>query len=199
MTDVKPPPIMTPQQKRDVLVASYLESYRRAGIQRTPEEVHREVISDCELVDAADRAGELRGGGTKDPNPPRERPDPVQQAAAAQGVRLLADGEKPPTIWRPGFLFRNPQQVSERWGFAVARIARICEGGTKDGALAALARDYKTLFACFQLRNVPAASRGFKVNAFDGLIDRDAARAFMRGVEDICDRSTGVLGSWYTK
>jgi hypothetical protein len=192
-------PPMTPQRKRDVLVASYLDSYRRAGIKRTVEEVTNEVIADCELVDAADRAGELRGGGTKDPTPARERPDPIQEAAQQNGVRLLAKGETSPTIWRPGFLFRNPQQVSERWGYAVGRIARIIEGGTKDGALAALSRAYKTLFACFQLRNVPAANRGFRVNQFDGLTDRDAARAFMRGVEDICDKSTGLLGSWYVK
>jgi hypothetical protein len=192
--------VLSPQQKRDILIKSYMDSYRHAQIKMTRDEVERQVIADCELVDAAERAGEIRGGGTPNPKKPRhERPDHVQQVQQATGVRLLGEHDKPPEIWRPSFLFRNPQQVGERWGFAVARIARICEGGTKEGSLAHLARDYKTLYACFLLRNVPAQNRGFQVNRFDGLTDRDAARAFMRAVEDICDRSTGALGSWYTK
>lgn len=196
---MKPPPPMTPQQRRDVLVASYLDSYRLSGIKVTRQEVERQVVADCELVDAADRAGELRGGGTPDPNPGRERPNYIAKAEQENGVRLLQEGDKPPTIWRPGFLFKNPQQVSERWGYAVARIARITEGGTKDGDLAQLARAYKTLYACFLLRNVEPAKRGFKLNQFDGLSDRDAARAFMRGVEDICDKSSRQLGNWWVK
>lgn len=195
----RPLPPLTPQQKRDVLIGSYLDSYRRGGFKVTPQEVERQVVADCELVDAAERAGELRGGGTPDPTPPKPRPDPIREAEQQHGVRLLREGDAPPQLWRPGFMYRNPQAVGERWGYAVARIARIMEGGTKEGALAELARAYKTVFACFQLRGVAPEKRGFRINQFDGLTDRDAARAFMRAVEDICDRSTGVLGSWYVK
>lgn len=198
---MKPPLLLTPIQKRDVLVKSYMDSYRRANIAMTRDEVERQVIADCELVDAAARAGELSNSSPKAKPAAKKRPraNALEQAERVTGVRLLGQGDKPPEIWRPTFLFQNPQQVSERWGYAVARIARICEGGAKEGALAPLARDYKTLYACFLLRNVPAIARGFTRNDFDGLSDRDAARAFMRGVEDICDRSTGVLGGWYVR
>lgn len=196
------PPLLTAIQKRDVLIKSYMDSYRHAKIAMTRDEVERQVIADCELVDAAARAGELSNGAPVKPatKPAKaKRPDVFEQAQHESGVRLLGQSDKPPEIWKPSFMFRNPQQVSERWGYAVARIARICEGGTKDGALAVLAREYKTLYACFLLRNVPPIARGFRTNQFDGLSDRDAARAFMRAVEDVCDRSTGVLRSWITK
>lgn len=188
------PPQLTPQQKRDVLVASYLDSYRRAGMQVTADQVTRQVIADCELVDAADRAGELRGPGTPSSKPKRKRRvNELERATQETGVRVM-DRRDAPVIWRPSFMFKNPQQVSDRWGFAVARIARITESGTEHGALAELAREYKATYARFLLRN-----RGLRDDAFAGLNDRDSARKFMRIVEDICDRSTGVLGSWYTR
>jgi hypothetical protein len=197
---VKPPPIMTPQQRRDILIGSYLDSYRRAQIKATPAEVERQVVADCELVDAAGRAGELTGfrPGKPQEQVSRTRPDAIAEAARANGLRLTEPTEQP-QIWRPSFLFKNPQQVSERWGYATARIARILEGGTTGTALAPLARDFHTLWACFLMRDIAPERRGFERNEFDGLSDRDVGRAFMRAIEDICDRSTGVLGSWYVK
>lgn len=197
------PPVLTPIEKRQVLVKSYLDSFRRAGIKISMRDVERQVIADCEIVDSAERSGELAGGGRKDPSPGRVRPDVIAQAEQATGVKLGAT----PDLWRPRFRFGNPQQVSEQWGYAVARWFRILEEGVIAtptgrqyvGKLGPLAREAATIEACFQLRGVPAAKRGFVLNEFDGLKDRDAARLYMRRVIDVCDRSTGVLGSWYVK
>jgi hypothetical protein len=89
----------------------------------------------------------------------------------------------------------------------VARIKRIqtegvtlgVNGVTFIGDLGVLAKDYATVYACFLFRNQSAAKRGFVRNQFDGMPDADVARLYRRLVEDICDRSTGVLGSWYVK
>lgn len=117
--------------------------------------------------------------------------------------RRIGSDEIAAKLWRPRFMFNNPVQVGERWAHACGRMTRILTEGKQGrafvGQLGELAKSYETLWACFQTRNLPAAARGFERNQFDGLTDKEAARAFMRGVEDICDRSTGVLGSWYTK
>lgn len=194
---------MTPVQKRQLLVQSYLESYRQSGIKMTEQQVERQVIADCELVDAATRAGDIGGGQSKQPaneNRPRKRSNAIAEAQQKTGVRLLNGNVE---LWRPSFMFKKPLETGKRWGFACGRIARILHDG-KDGRkyvgnCGPYAYEYETLWACFQSRNLPAAARGFEKNPFDGLTDKDAARAFMRGVEDICDRSTGVLGSWFTK
>jgi hypothetical protein len=192
---------MTPVQKRQVLVDSYLQSYRQAGIRMTPQQVERQVIADCELVDAATRSGDIRSDNAKPAaRQPRKRSSAIAEAQQKTGVRLL-DGNV--DLWRPSFMFQNPLKAGKRWGSACGRIARILHEG-KDGMkyvgnCGPYAYEYETMWACFQSRNLPANARGFERNPFDGLADKDAARAFIRGVEDICDRSTGVLGSWFTK
>lgn len=194
-------PKLTPHQKVEVMVQSYIESYRRAGIQATPEQITQDVIGDLTFVDAAERNGLLRGGGSKDPGPaaPRSTTNEIlDQAAASRGLRFLKPSDKPPDLWRPGFMFSNPQTVSERWGMAVARYGRILKEGTEEGSrLAELAREAKTVYALFLTRGIAPAARGFKRNEFDDLKDRDAARLYMRRVEDICDKSSGALGPWF--
>jgi hypothetical protein len=199
-------PVLSPHEKKRVLVDSYLGSYRRAGLRPDPVAVEKLVIADCELVDAAERNGELRGGGApKDPGPPGERRDVIAEAEQETGVRRVDPNVGP--RWRPVLLHQRPNRVDERWAFACGRIARILKEGTQGGApgkryvgnCGALAKEYHTAYACLLTRNLPATARGFKINPFDGLPERDCQRVYRRIVEDICDRSTGVLGSWFTK
>lgn len=187
---------MTPQEKKRVLVDSYAQSYRRAGIPMTAEAIERQVISDCELVDAAERNGELCGGGTPDPTPTRQRPDVIAEAEQKLGVRRT----RPPRPWRPALLY--DRRGDERWLYARGRIARILEqgatnAGVVDGRLGVLQRELLTLHCCFLTRSIERY--GSVPNPFYGLSDKDCLRLFRRKVEDICDRSTGVLGHWYVK
>ena len=196
---------------REHLVESYRQSYRRNGVELTQQQLERIVVADCELVDAAERAGELRGGGTPDPTPGPIRPNLIAQAEADNHKRLtLSEADRLATAIpvRPAVMHRNPMLVSERWGAACARIARIIEGVARastftaavDGAeLPTLARRYAEVWSYFLTRAKPPPVRGVDHNPFRGLSDRDASRKVMRLVEDICDASTGVLGSWYVK
>lgn len=127
----------------------------------------------------------------------------IVEAEQQTGARLIDTDKLAPQLWRPDFLFDNPVRVAERWAFACGRLARILSEGKQNrefvGRLGQLAREYEELWALFMARNLPANARGYAVNRFDGLSNRDVVRVYMRAVEDICDRSTGVLGSWYVK
>ncbi len=203
-------PALTAHEIRDRMAAGYLESYRRAGMSLTPAEAEALAISDCELIDAARRAGEL-SGGPKDPaklNPARERPDPLLEAQRETNTRLVVSGEGEPEYQRYRFMHRNPMLISERWGAACARINRILEGAARattfekaaSGAeYPALVHAYQELWSYFLTRQMPPPSKGVDHNPFRHMSDSDAAWKFMRLVEDICDRSTGVLGSWFVK
>lgn len=207
---MKPAPA-TPQELRDRLVQSYTRSYERAHIPATAAEIEAQVIADCQLVDRARAAGDLdnRSTAPKDPSPPRPRENALAAAAAQNGVRVNHGRAARAQIERVGVLHRNPQKSGERWGAAVARIARILEGvnrnttslvvAVESAELAELATEYLELWSNFKLRLAPPPTKGKDRNPFRGLSDRDAARAFMAKTFDICDRSTGKLNHWFTK
>lgn len=138
------------------------------------------------------------------------RPDQLAKAAEAARVRLTKSEQErrqQAQSYRPGVLYNNPQLISERWSCAVGRFRRIIEGlgksssvtGAIDGAeYPHLAREAIELWHFyFADRFKPPPLTGIDRNPFRGLSDKDAAGKFMRLVEDVCDRSTGKMGSWY--
>lgn len=189
------------------MIAGYMSGYQRAGIEVTRDQVERQVIADCELVDSARSSGDMnRPGPSKGPKP--KRPDPLAEAQQETGLRVIREGEAGRPIYSRA-MHHNPMLVSERWGAAVARLARILQGGvekrstivaavTGGGKLAKLAAEYTELWGNYMFRHQPPPLSGKDHNPFRGLSDRDASQKFMRLVEDICDKSTGELGTWYT-
>lgn len=203
--------LLTPQQYRERLVASYLGSYRRMYGEVDERAVERQVLADIELVEGARRAGDLRDAPRRDPadRPASVRPDLLAAAQAETNTKLSKPRDPRDAVpYRPGVTHGNPMLVSARWGAAVARIGRILQGAgraaTFSGAVAnaeipELARRYAELWSFYTTRSAPPRSRGRDHNPFRELSDQDAARMFMRKCEDICDASTGVLGWWYVR
>lgn len=203
--------MLSPQEMVARLTASYLMSYHRAGRNVSPMDVAREAVAELEFVDAAKRAGD----GTKvDTKPSVPRGDPLKEAQIETGTRLSRERvdidavtTDSPHRLRPVHLHRNPMTISERWGAATARIARILEGAagsTLAGAVANaqiphLAKQYTETWGYYLTRSKPPPANRVDHNPFRGQSDKDASRKFMRLVEDICDKSTGVLGSWFVK
>lgn len=110
--------------------------------------------------------------------------------------------------YQPKALYANPLLIGDRWAHAVKRVERIMEGCASANNLKAaangaeygrLATRFAETWSYYLTRSKPPPSRGVDHNPFRNLSDRDASRKFIRVVEDICDASTGVLGSWYTK
>lgn len=210
-------PNLSPQEKRAKLIVSNLLTLRARGIDPDVRDVEKMVIAECELVDAATRAGEL-GGTTpakRDPMPNPARVDELAKAQQETGTRLIVDRDlKPdnaPHRYRPAVLHQNPMQRSARYAAAVARIGRTLEGvmpatslerAVKFAEYRVLARAYLELYAFYMTRQRPAPILGrADHNPFRNLSDRDAARKWEAMLYAICDRSTSEpgLGSWYVK
>lgn len=116
------------------------------------------------------------------------------------------------TPYRPRVLYGDETGSRRRFwprgDAAAARIYRLLEGVAKSASLERavagaeyrrLAQEYVELWIYYQTRDKPPPVKGKDHNPFRWMSDGDSERMFMRRVEDICDRSTGVLGSWWAK
>lgn len=194
---------LSPQARRATLEQSYADSYQRAGIDVSREQVARQVLSDLELVDAVDRAGELRHNAGPVELDARDKPQEIVDAERETKTRLLDDGDRGEVV-RTKLLDASALFSGERWALAGGRIARIIEGvspnisnvrqACESAAVPHLARDYLETWWFFMNRFRPSP-----FNPFCGMSEVDACRLLVRKVEDICDRSTGKLGPWYVK
>lgn len=111
--------------------------------------------------------------------------------------------------YRPGVLHANPMKISPRWPYAVMRIKRILEGAHRTSDIeaavrgseySALAREYMETWIYYMTRTRPAPKNGrIDHNPYRDLSDVDAARMFVRNVENVCDRSVSKLGGWWVK
>lgn len=172
----------------------------RAGVAVTEAELERGAVDDLIIVEA------LKRGHDPTRQTKRTKPQKAEAVAAAapepaRPFRIVNPGEL--DIERIPLLHSRPAAISRRWAAAVERLRLIMEGAapapTHDEMLATancpdLALDWWKLYASFRFRH-----RDTRHNPFRDMSNRDAARALMRWVEDICDRSTGRLGPWQEK
>lgn len=195
--------ILTPQQLRERLVEFYMVSFKRAYGGADRASIERKVIADLEFVDSAKRMESAAAAPRTATPPPRNL---AAKASADVGMTVTKDAE-PGVRYRPNFLHKNPMLISERWGAATARLMRILQGSWGSTLTAAaensevprLAREFLDVYGYYMTRGRPAPLSGVDRNPFRELSDKDAARLFMRKVEDICDKSTRELGGWYVK
>jgi len=116
--------------------------------------------------------------------------------------------------YRPGVLHRSATAKSHPWWYmyACARIGRILEGAkpslgafTSSAAIESacrsaahprLARRFMETYAYFLTRSKPSPTVGADHNPFRMLSDREAYAKWYAIIEDICEKSTGKLGTW---
>jgi hypothetical protein len=206
---------LAPTELRERLVNVALANFKRVyGVELQRSVVERQVVAELELVAAARASGQLRESSIakRPPAPPRDlRIDATDPSSSSRSTsRSSATDPDAPVDFRPRTLYANPKAISERWALACGRIARITQGtgiaGThKDACVTAdcpeLARKFGDLFANYLLSRNPNAkadpnSAMVRHNPFWLKSDADAARMFMRMVEDICDESSARLGPW---
>ena len=188
-------PITDPRELRDVTMRDYLRAAERSGRPVDMVEIYRTAIRHLEIVDAYNRGIDL----TRPTEKPKQSAEPRRFVAPEHPGERVAVA--PTTGIRDrNILHRNPIEVSMRWSHAIARIRRIIAGASAGSSLAAgtttaecpdLALRFLRLWADFMTRH-----RESRHNPFRGYSEADCARIFMRGVEDICDASSGRLGPW---
>lgn len=202
--------VLTPQEMRARLVASYIDSYNKLQIAMHRDAVERQVLADLEMVDSAKRAGDLSSGQRKAPSKTRGKDALHAAVAETGGGARLVDGKGKTVRSR---MFDGPGGDA-RWRACKARVFRILQGaqGSTLGralqdaggsALRPLAQEVGEQYALYMVRNPfpHPCGVGCNVNGnpYCSIADSEADGKFRRKLEDICDRSTGVLGSWYVK
>lgn len=186
---------------RDWMTRHRLRSFQRAGVEVSSTDIERQVVADCELADAARRAGDIDGPARpSEPGPAKPRADVLGKAQEETGARLVEGGQ----YERFKLLHGNPVAVSPKWANACARIKRILEtvntntsdlAAAVEGAeLRTLAKEAAEVMSWGHMRHSLSPR-----NPFRGLSGRDFTRKYERLIYDICDRSTGKLGFWYVK
>lgn len=139
------------------------------------------------------------------------RPDPVAKAAAESGLEVQR-GQRSKFVDR--VMDTDPSAKNHPWwyAYACARVGRILEGakpswGTFTGSAALesacasaahprCARMFMEMYSYFMTRHRAVNLLKPDHNPFRGLSDRDAWAKWYTVVENICDRSTGKLGTW---
>ncbi len=180
---------------RDDLVAHYQAYARGRGADPSLADLERLAIGDLEITDrveAESRAAPARAA-TEVLDPEPAPPAPAEQLAVERGYRFEKRAlpiAEPAKVLPP--LFEKPRALARR-------IAQICarEPGSP-----------KTLSIADQLFVHPALAKQvmqehtdytYRRRRYRGLSDVDRQRAFWRAMEDVADRSTGVLGPWWVK
>jgi len=203
-------PLLTPQELREATVRDFKRAFLASGRVVSDQEVEKIALASLDLVEAAERVGDVstapKSKVVKDPEEPvvERSKDALHAAFEARGVHQAEGGAV-----RYRALHGRPQMTGERWGYACGRINRILEGAgmattfgeaVKNATIPKLAKKFADLYGWFLTRDAPPPPIGKDdPNPFRHLAPKDAGKKFVRLVEDICDESTGLLGSWYVK
>lgn len=204
---MKPPSDL---ELKHALVGDYKRNAERAGVTPDIGALESQVLADLAMVDQYD----AEQASKPDPKPKERKPrdirtNELEQELAEHNMRAYVD-ENPRE--RAKDIMADTRPKSPR---AIAMFARIKQILTPRGSIAKAAASGKDMHDALVECNCPALAREFLElwswyvplrglkslkNPFYMMSDGDAARKFLRGLEDICDRSNGWAGTnWYTK
>lgn len=197
---------MSDIDRRDWLVRSHVESAKAAGASVNVEDVTRQAARD---LAAADKLQAKRRQVAR-------RPDEAKPDARAKAKLDAAAQKRKSSLYeRPaasdGVMLPKLTGVDEERRIALfARIKRICTPipeRLKPSELAngiggmceypALANDVALHTYGYARGSTIHPSTG--ITSYRGLSFDDKIRKYTRALEDICDRSTALLGPWWVK
>ena len=192
------------------LVGDYKRNAERVGAAPDLGDLEAQVLADLAMVDQYEAEQASRPTPKPKEKKPRDiRTNELEQELAEHNMRAYVD-ENPQD--RVGDIIVDRTPKSEK---AIAMFSRIKLILTPRGSIAQAAANGKDMHDALIECNCPALAREFLElwswyvplrglkslkNPFYLMHDGDAARKFIRGLEDICDRSNGWAGvNWYTK
>lgn len=188
--------------RRDRLVASWAASLKASGIQFSQETLQRITANDLRMVDRAKADGRL-GPAKRTKRKERKRDvarphlhaeaqaDKIGGTFFAREVKSLLDA--PAVADVKGVDAERLYAMERRIKALSARgEGRIKSNQTFDKGpwlYPAFAREIGLTCLAFNMR----------LGGYRELSPRDRSRRFYRALQDICDRSTGLLGPWWVK
>lgn len=199
---------MDARQLREAQIRDYKRGAERMGMEADMLAIEAQVVADLELVDRYE--AEQKAAPPKKPKERKRdiRTDELDKYLAKHDMRAyVADGP----VERTKDIIADATPKSDK---AIAMFQRIKQILRPRGSIAAQAQKGRTMAESLIECSDPKLANEFlelwtwygplrglysPKNEFYWLSDGDAARKFVRGLEDICDRSTGKFGPWYTK
>ncbi len=202
---------------REGMVAEEMLIAQRAGVSLDRPTAERLIASDLALSDAVAR--ETPPAWSVSPDPERDAAQ-IAERERRLAAELMQHGAAPVPDEAEGYSVRRSRLIhaaslpDSTWSLAKGRIARILSDRTEHPDIRVacstcvapgLALEIVALQA-FVMASLEGRHTGKwrperpgdQPNPFHGLKPDDFGRKFMRLIEDICDRSTGIpgLGPW---
>lgn len=186
-------------------VRDYTRNYERAGFRVDPAAIERLAVADLNLADNYDAAipdSAYVPDAAKDAAKVAEKEAAVAEEAEKVGAEIVTGK----MIRRELATLHASPRPGSKWSFAMGRLARILQRPNtpsrtpwKDCEIPHLAERAHKLQAFIALDPQRRMKKvGGERNPFYRLSDRDFERKFRRMIEDICDESSGRLGTWWT-
>lgn len=179
---------------RDSLVESYRRTADRNGVSPTSAQLEAIANEDLRIHDAVVR--ESKPSPVRKADPRREPSSRVVKLANSLGYDLVKKDviQRKAGTNHAAFLGRPPK--TDKQAKALLRLSRILSQRSAvrlsreaDFEMPALAQRFVSMVVDLK------EHRG----AFLGMSPKDCERIFWADLFDICDKSTGKLGSWYVK
>lgn len=202
---------------REVTVRDYRRNAERAGLPIDMAAIEALALSDCNTFAAVQRDTGPNLPAAPDPAKEAEKAGALDRAVAEHGAEIVRE----PIESIPIPLLADVPHPDSRWAWACGRLAVILRGadplayaGPNPG-WTEVARAITSTCECpdlaFEVERlkchwglyIATGGRGTlktlgEPNVFAGMKVNDAANKYVRLTEDICDKSTGRLGSWWT-
>ena len=195
-------------QLREVIAQDYKRNAERVG--QTPDmgAIEAQVLADLAMVDQYESEQASKPARVPVKKERDIRTDELDAEIEKHKLKVSVTDDPED---RPGDMICDAVPKSER---AVRMFGRIKQILRPRGDIAAMARSGNDLRDCTRECTDPELAIEFlelwtwymplralasSKNKFYWLSDGDAARLFVRGLEDICDKSTGRFGPWWVK
>jgi hypothetical protein len=186
------------REVRDDLVGHYQAYARSRGSNPTTSDLESLAVADLVLTDRVQSETHPRSRVIATPDPVREGPSPAAQIAADRGFRFEKRGL--PLVDAAPRAPKKPLQaiVGERYTALIKRMRQMCQSAPSLKARSLADREY--LYPAFAKGVIQEhTDYTFGRRKYRGLNHKDRQKAFWRSIEDLADRSTGVLGPWWVK
>jgi len=177
---------------KDTLVEDYVATARRNGSSASSAAIERLAAHDLTIHEAVQREQRRQPQRTRAPKPKGPAVKNVDGGVLWKSAQARpAGGDR-----RRVAAVMGQRPANEKQAAAIARLGAILQPRSWfrpskefDYRMPQLAKDFVQV-----VRQLESAT-----GDFEGKSARDCRRVFWRKVEDICDKSTGVLGPWWVK